>query len=376
MTCFDDIRPYNDEETQAAMKRFAESKEMIPFLNEFFPDKDALSLLESLKSIKSVYQFQHEVIIELVASILRQSTTGFECSGLDNIDKKRPFLFVSNHRDIVLDVMLLQYTFLVYGYNTCHIVFGNNLMFNPLVNDFWKVSKMIQINRGGSPKSFYNDLQHMSDYIHCLITEHNESVWIAQRNGRTKDGIDATDPAIIKMFELGAHGDRVANLAQLNIVPVAVSYEWEPCDKLKTIEVFKTRKEGHYEKQPGEDLNSVVTGIKQPKGKAHVHICEPLGMADLAAINDCTSGEFYRKVAKLMDQRIYANYVLSPNNYIAHDMRSRTTTFADHYTSEQKAQFELHMAWIDDCEPADQEGLRSIFLDIYAHPIDNINHSK
>ena len=210
----------------------------------------------------------------------------------------------------------------------------------------------------------------MSEYMRHVITEVHESVWIAQRNGRTKNGIDATDPAIIKMFGMSRRDDRVASLAELNIVPVAVSYEWESCDKLKTVELYLTKKNGHYEKKPGEDLNSILTGIMQFKGHVHFHICPMVSEADLNALNDCPSGEFYKRVAELMDSRINPQFYLHANNYIAHDLRSGTETHAEHYTAEQKEAFLKYMDWMYEYPDFDRSELEEIFLGIYANPID------
>ena len=242
-------------------------------------------------------------------------------------------------------------------------------MSHPFVIEFGKVNKMFRTERGGTPKEFYNSMLHMSEYMRHVITEVDESVWIAQRNGRTKDGIDATDPALLKMFGMSRRDDRVVSLAELNIVPVSVSYEWESCDKLKTLELYSRRKNGHYEKQPGEDLNSILTGIIQPKGHVHIHICPMVTEADLMALNDCPSGEFYKRIANLMDSRINPNFYLHPNNYIAHDLRSGTDTYSNHYSVTEKAVFVDYMDWIKNYPDFDQEQLKSIFLGIYANPI-------
>ena len=369
MTNFDDIRPYYPEEIPAATQRLANS-EAIPAIAHFLGRSPEM-LRERIRGIKTISEFQLGLLRDVIEILLKKTTTGLEWSGIENISKKKPYLFVSNHRDIVLDAMFLQYILCDVGHNTCQITFGSNLMSHPFVIDFGKVNKMFRTERGGSPKEFYNSMLHMSEYMRHVITEKHESVWIAQRNGRTKDGIDATDPAIIKMFGMSRRDDRVASLAELNIVPVAVSYEWESCDKLKTLELYLTKKNGHYEKKPGEDLNSILTGIMQFKGHVHFHVCPRVTEADLMALNDCPSAEFYRRVAELMDSRINPNFYLNPNNYIAHDLRSGTTTYATHYTDEQKAAFVKYMEWMNEYPDFDREELKAIFLGIYANPVDN-----
>ena len=368
MSHFDDIRPYNADEIPAAMQRMADS-EVIPAIADYL-GAPAEVLRTRLRNIKTLQEFQLGLLKEVLETLLKKTTTQFDWSGVENINEKRPYLFVSNHRDIVLDAMFLQYILNEAGQNTCQITFGSNLMSHPFVIDFGKVNKMFRTERGGSPKEFYNSLLHMSEYMRHVITEVHESVWIAQRNGRTKNGIDATDPAIIKMFGMSRRDDRVASLAELNIVPVAVSYEWESCDKLKTLELYLTKKNGHYEKQPNEDLNSILTGIMQPKGHVHFHICPVVTEADLLALNDRPSGEFYKRVAELMDSRINPHFYLHPNNYIAHDLRSGCVIYATHYTKEQKDTFVKYMDWMNDYPDMNRSEMEEIFLGIYANPID------
>jgi len=368
MTNFDDIRPYNADEIPAAIQRMADS-EVIPAIAQYL-NVPAEVLRERIRSIKTLKEFQLGLLKEVTDDLLKKTTTQFDWSGVENIDEKKPYLFVSNHRDIVLDAMLLQYILNEAGQNTCQITFGSNLMCHPFVIDFGKINKMFRTERGGTPKEFYSSMMHMSEYMRHVITEEHESVWIAQRNGRTKDGIDATDPAIIKMFGMSRRDDRVASLAELNIVPVAVSYEWESCDKLKTLELYARHKNGHYEKKSGEDLNSILTGIMQPKGRVHFHICPKVTEEDLKALDDCPSGEFYRRVASLMDSRINPHFRLWPNNYIAHDLRSGTEAYDTHYTKEEKASFIRYMDWMNDHPDLNRSELEAIFLGIYANPID------
>ena len=368
MSNFDDIRPFNADEIPAATQRMADSN-VIPAIAQYL-GVPADALRNRIRGIKTLKEFQLGLLKEVLETLLKKTTTHFDWSGLENISEKKPYLFVSNHRDIVMDAMFLQYILNEAGQNTCQITFGSNLMSHPFVIDFGKVNKMFRTERGGTPKEFYNSMLHMSEYMRHVITEVHESVWIAQRNGRTKDGNDATDPAIIKMFGMSRRDDRVASLAELNIVPVAVSYEWESCDKLKTIELYLTKKNGHYEKQPNEDLNSILTGIMQPKGHVHFHICSQVTKEDLVFLNDCNSSEYYKRVAKLMDSRINPNYYLHPNNYIAHDLRSGTETFDGQYTKEQKATFIKYMNWMNDYPDFDRAELEEIFLGIYANPVE------
>ncbi len=365
---FDDIRPYYPEEIPAAMQKIADSEIIPSIVNYIMPGTDVELFRDRLRKVKTTYEFQKGIILEIIDIILEKTTTQFKWSGIENISNDKPYIFISNHRDIVLDAMLLQYLFIKEGINTCQITFGSNLMQHPFIVDFGKVNKMFKTERGGNRVEFYNNLTYMSKYIRHVVTENKESVWIAQRNGRTKDGLDVTDPAIIKMFWSSRRDDKVLSLAEMNITPVSVSYEWEPCDKLKTLELYHTKINGAYKKAQGEDINSILTGIKQQKGKINFHIGKPL-TEDALRYVDSKKGNFFSNIAEQIDEQINSNYAINPNNYIAHDIRSGESRYASHYTDEQKNQFVQYMNWIDEYKDLDKNLLKEIFLGIYANCI-------
>lgn len=332
---------------------------------------DVEQFRQFLCNIKTIDEFQVFIVQRVVEMILRQTTDGLSVSGLENLKSGGQYVFVSNHRDITLDAMFMGYALVQHGFPLFNIAFGSNLVFNALADDFAKSNRMFKMERGGSKVEFYQNLSRISDYIRHLLVDKHESVWIAQRNGRTKDGRDATDPALIKMLGMSRRDDRVKSLAGLHIVPVSVSYEWESCDVLKTIELYTSRFQ-KYEKKPGEDLNSILTGVKQPKGRVHIHFGPMLSEAVLCEINDCSTGEFYKKVALWMDGQICGNYMLFPNNYIAHDLQYGAKTYAGHYSEAQKSDFLHHLEWLDKNSEADREVLKAIFLGIYAHPVEQV----
>lgn len=368
MNSFDDIRPYYDSEIPAAMQRIADS-DVLPKVAQFaFPDVDFQLLKEKIRNIRNTNELQIVLMKAAIEQILGKTVTDFTYSGMENLKTDSNYLFVSNHRDIVLDAMLLQYILYTNHHTTCQITFGANLMCHPFVIDVGKANKMFRTERGGDRMEFYRNLMHMSDYMRHVITEEHESVWIAQRNGRTKNGIDATDPAIIKMFGMSRRDDAIKSLAELNIVPIAVSYEWESCDKLKALELYASRNE-KYEKKPGEDLNSILTGIKQPKGRVHFGVGKPLTEDVLNQLKMGNANEFYRNIAYYLDESIFANYLLTPNNFIAYDLRSETNRFSEYYTENQKDAFIQHMNWINECKDMDLQILKDIFLGIYANPV-------
>ena len=367
---FDDIRPYRDEEIPAAMQRIA-SNNSFPLVARFvFPELPVEQAADKIRNIKTIYDFQHDVMIPMNKQVLEGTITEFSLGGIEKLDTSKRYLYVSNHRDIVLDSCILMYA--LYrdgGHDTGEITFGSNLMQGELVVDIGKSNKMFRVDRGRNPRELYSTSVHLSEYIRYAITEKHQSVWIAQRNGRTKDGIDRTDQGVIKMFGMSGPKDRVDALDELNIVPVSVSYEWESCDILKALELFESRNGEPYIKKPGEDLNSILTGIMQNKGRVHFQICDPIRRDELEALSDVPNVQFHREVAQILDKRICSNYRLFPNAYIAHDLRYGNSKYADRYTKDQYDAFTAHMAELD--KYSTDPVLADIFLGIYANPIDN-----
>lgn len=369
-TRFDDIRPYRDEEVPAAMQRIV-SNQAFPLIASFvFPDITVKEAAECLLAVKNTFDFQHDVMFWFCQQVIGRSITELTSEGAEKLDSEKRYLFVSNHRDIVLDSCLQQLVLHRFGHDTAEITFGANLMQGQLMIDIGKSNKMFRVERGGNPREFYNSSMHLSEYMRYALLEKHQSVWIAQRNGRTKDGIDRTDQGVVKMFGMSRTDDRVASLSELNIVPVAVSYEWEPCDILKTLELYATRNGEKYIKKPGEDLNSILTGIMEFKGRMHYTFGDVISQDDLEAMRDLPNVQFHRSVAALMDKRICSGYRLWPNNYIAHDLRYGKTEYRDMYTDAQLEAFLKHMGPLSKYEDADPDVLKDIFLGIYANPLE------
>ena len=368
---FDDIRPYYEDEIPAAMKRIAASSSF-PLLSSYvYPDEAVKDVRERVAGFKTVREFQQETMSLMNKRVIDLTISDFSCTGLERLSKDNSYLYVSNHRDIVLDSSLLQYFLNANGYDTTEITFGANLMMNQLVVDIGKSNKMFKVERpGGNIKEFYKGSKHLSEYIRYVIKEKKQSVWIAQRNGRTKDSNDSTDQGIIKMFCLSEPEDKIKALADLHIVPVSISYEWESCDILKALELYESQYT-KYTKKPGEDLNSILTGIIQYKGQVHIEICQPISKAELSSLDSLTKNEYHKAVASLIDSRIHTAYRLYPNNYIAHDIRYGNTRYQDMYTVEQRLAFEHHLSKLDKYDTCDMEQLRDIFLGIYSNPVDN-----
>lgn len=366
---FDDIRPYCDEEIPAAMQRIVKSNFFGLLCTYVYPDLNPKDVREMMLSFRTIRDFQLEVMKCVNEQVIARSTTAFTYSGVEQLDQQKKYLFVSNHRDIMLDACLLQYILYRNGHETSEITFGANLMSSPLVIDIGKCNKMFRVERGGTMRDFYLSSRHLSDYIRYVLTQKGQSLWIAQRNGRTKDGLDQTDQGLVKMFCMSEPTDKIKALAELNIIPVCVSYEWESCDILKALELYESRF-SRYVKKPGEDLNSILTGIVQPKGRVNFVFCPQITEQELRQFDSCTSNEYHRDVAQLLDRRINAAYQLTPNNYIAHDLRYGQQYYADHYTAEEQQAFLNHMQKLKEFDIAEPDVLRDIFLSIYSNPVE------
>ena len=368
---FEDIRPYKAEEIPAAMERIANSSSFPLLASYVYPNEPIEAVKERIRNYKTVKAFQTETMRMVNQRVIEHSISAFSCSGMDKLNPNEHYLFVSNHRDIMLDSSLLQYYLVTKGFDTTEITFGANLMMNQLVVDIGKSNKMFKVERpSNNIKDFYRSSKHLSEYIRYVITEKGQSVWIAQRNGRTKDGNDATDQGIIKMFCMSCPEDKIKAIDQLHIVPVAVSYEWEPCDILKTLEVYESQF-SKYTKKPGEDLNSILTGITQEKGRVHFELCDPIAYAELSKFENLTNNEYHKAVARLLDSRINKAYRLYPNNYVAYDLRYGTTKYRDCYTDEQKTMFINYFKRLEKYDTCDIEKLIDIFLGIYSNPVNN-----
>lgn len=373
---FDDLRPYYDEEIAPAMRRIAESEHFPLLASYVYPDREPEEIKRMICAYTTIDEFQFQVMKAVNEQIIARSVRHFTFDGLDRLDRNQPYFFVSNHRDIMLDATLLQYALYLSGHRTSEISFGSNLMHPPLVVDIGKSNKMYKVIRlqEGNMKDFYNNSLHLSRYIRHTLLEKQESVWIAQGNGRTKNGLDTTEPGIIRMFCMSHPDNLVKAIADLRIVPISISYQWESCDTMKAIELYQVKHKGKYVKQPGEDLRSILTGLMQYKGDVHIHFGNPLTESDLQPFAKLPSSAFTKQVAALMDRQIVSAYRLSCNNYIAHDMLSQTDCHAGHYTPKEKTMFESHYtSFLNESKVSDKQSLGEIFLYIYANPIDAKN---
>ena len=275
---YSDIRPYNDDEIPAALERIANDPAFIPAVNFAFPDADMESIREVVRTCKTVEQMQERVMISIIKRIIDTTIDTFTASGVERVEKDKGYLYISNHRDITLDSFFLQYTLFSHGMPTTATTLGDNLLRSQFIIDICRINRAVRVIRKTddiSPREFLLNSQHLSEYIRWYISQ-GKSMWISQRNGRTKDGIDATDQGVLKMVSLSGSNDFVENFSEINIAPIAISYQYEPCDIKKAIETTVNLMGESYQKGKNEDVNSILYGIRMPKGDVNITICEPI----------------------------------------------------------------------------------------------------
>lgn len=367
---FEDTRPYNDSEVPAAIARVAHDPRFAIIVGYLFPGANVEQYRQQFLQIKTVDEFQHQVMLRAINSIINQTSTGLTSNGFQLLDNDHRYLFLANHRDILLDAAILQILLDKHQLRTSEITFGSNLMKGELVIDIGKLNKMFRIVRGGTARDFYHNSMEVSSYMRYAIHQKGESVWIAQRNGRTKDGNDKTDPAVLKMFSMSSDKNFVDNLEEMRITPVAISYEYEPCDFLKTRELYISQYQ-QYIKEADEDLQSILHGITQAKGRIHLETTPPITREELEICNQQEKKNKFIHLAQLIDQRIYHSYHLWPTHFIAHDLLNEAPTFRDRYTDEERNTFIIYMNEGLSRLQGDASELQQIFLSIYAKPVEH-----
>lgn len=364
---FSDIRPYNDDEIQPAIQRVINSDEFIDALISFRFSKIAKFTSFLLKpllrryflykwgSINSIDEMQ-AVVGNYIRHMISSTTTSFTYSGLENLDADKNYLFVSNHRDIAMDPAFVNWALFSENFHTVRIAIGDNLLSKPFTSDLMRMNKSFIVKRAlKAPREMMKAVLQLSDYIFTSL-QTDSSIWIAQREGRAKDGFDKTEPAIIKMFYMNGKKKKIAfndYIKQLNIVPVAVSYEFDACDKHKAKELYDKAQTGEYKKSEFEDIESIVNGIVGQKGHVHVSFGKVLK-------DDFEDAE---QVAAAIDEQIYKNYHLHPSNYIAAEQDVEGISQADKQAFAERLQ-------------AISPELQETVLKMYANPVYNSTSQK
>lgn len=370
---FDEIRPFEPNELPEVFDRLIADAQFRAVLGYLYPGVPVDAIAAKMRQCRTNLDFQKAFCYGFLKDLLKKASTGCDMNAAA-IDTAGRYTFVSNHRDIVLDSALLDMLLIDSGFNTtCEIAIGDNLLAAPWIKDLVRVNKSFIVLRSAGIREMLANSKRMSEYMHVVIGEKHDNVWIAQREGRAKDSDDRTQSSILKMMAMGGEGSAVERLRQLHIVPLAISYEYDPCDWLKAQEFQLKRDIEGWTKSKADDVMSMQTGIMGYKGRIHYH-CAPCIDEWLLSIADTPKGELFEVVAQHIDKEIHSNYSLFANNYIALDMLNGNSDNAGKYTAREKERFtkylEGQLAKIK-IDNKDEDFLRNKMILMYANPAKN-----
>lgn len=375
---FDEIRPYNDDEVRQVLQELLHDRQFATLLKGFVPWmprwlRNGL-LRASFIGIDSTMGFQLRFMKPVVKHILRKCSSGYSFghSCINNGEER--YTFISNHRDIVLDSAILDVMLYENHFpTTCEIAIGDNLLIYPWIKKLVKLNKAFTVRRGLSPRELLESSRLMSRYMHYAIGVKRQNIWIAQREGRAKDSNDQTQESVLKMLAMGGDGSPTERLRELNIVPLTISYEYDPCDYLKAQEFQMKRDNPAYKKSKQDDLQNMKVGILGRKGHIHYEAA-PCINTWLDELSELPRTELFAEIARRMDKQIHAGYRLYPGNYVAADLLTGGKDYSSHYTNAQKEAFEEYLKGriaLVQVENKDEGFLRERLLTMYANPVFN-----
>lgn len=372
---FDEIRCFNNEEVHEVLERLSNEKQFMKVLSTIYPLLPKEVIKQRLMSFHSNYAFQKELVYPFLQYLEANMTKGIKLNGLDKINKSDAYLYISNHRDIILDSALLCSKLIENDMDTVEIAIGDNLLIFPWIEDLVRVNKSFIVKRGLSARQILESSKRLSAYMAHTIIDKHQSIWIAQREGRAKDSNDRTQESLLKMFNMSGTGSFTDNISKLNICPLCISYEYDPCDFLKAQEFQERRDNPGFKKEPEDDLLNMETGVMGYKGKVVYEITGPINdeLKKIAAETSSRNEQIDRTV-ELIDNRIHSNYTIFANNKIAYDALKGENRFVHEYSTIEKLDFESYlmkqMAKID-LEDKDEKFLLIKLLEMYANPLIN-----
>lgn len=375
---FDEIRPYGAGEVKQAVESLLADRQFSRLLKGFVPwlpnwMRNGLVRL-AFVGVNTPLQFQLRFIKPIIRRLLRKCSNGYTFAYSGIAPGPERYTFISNHRDIVLDSAILDLMLHEHHFpTTCEIAIGDNLLIYPWIKTLVKLNKAFTVKRGLSPRELMESSQRMSRYMHYAIQEKRENIWIAQREGRAKDSSDHTQESLLKMFAMAGEGSVIDRLKELCLVPLSISYEYDPCDYLKAKEFQQKRDNPSFKKSKQDDLDNMKIGIFGKKGRIHYEAM-PCINTWLDELSELPKTEIFSEIARRIDQQIHAGYSLFPGNYVAADMLNGTSTYARHYTEKERKVFETYLqSRIDLVEIAnrDENFLRERILTMYANPVFN-----
>lgn len=365
---FDKIRPYHDHEVNAAILRMMKHPHFHAALDYLFMEDEQLDIIAQLKKVETSLDFQKVIMYRAIKRILKKTSGGLSLSNELSLKKVGSAVFVANHRDILLDSAILQMVLVDLGMETSEITFGSNLMINEFIIDFGKTNRMYTVFRDGSAREMHENSKRLSAYIHHTILDKKRSSWIAQRKGRTKNGLDQTDTTVLKMLTTFDRKNPLEAIKAINIVPVIISYEYEPCDLLKIREQYLSKHQA-YKKEVGEDLKSVLNGITQDKGQIHLAIGEPVRQFLESEKEYIDDTNVHQKVAEYIDGEVYKKYQLYPNNYWALDQLNQASEHKAQYSEKTGVIMNIRLEKLYQLMDSRDDELKTMFLEMYANPL-------
>ncbi len=372
MNKFDTIRPYNDTEVKEIIGKHQDSKVFHKLINFIYPSWTMDTIAKKAKQINSLHEFHELLIYPALKAAIDRSMDHFSVSGFENISKDDNYLFISNHRDIVLDSTILFYVLFQNDYPTGETAIGSNLLVNELVTDIVKMNQNFVVHRNLPTREMIVKSRELSEYMRHVLEEKKKSIWISHREGRTKDGNDKTNPGVLKMIAMDCKDDKIDYLLNLKIVPISLSYEFDSCDNLKANELAEIELTGTYVKDGSEDMKSIISGITQQKGRVHLAIGKPICKEDLDLSSNRIQDHF-KALSDQIDFQIHQNFKLFPGNFVAYDMVNGERKYEDRYNAYEEGRFMEHINTILN-NRANKEGFETykrILLNIYANPVAN-----
>lgn len=374
---FEDIAPYPDSMFHEKMQHLVKEPGFEHAVKWVLPNVDYKEMCDDLLQVRDKDTFQHKIMWPFLEMLASKTTSGLTIEGIDRIDPSKAYTFITNHRDIVLDTSFLNLCFLRSGYPTTQVAIGNNLLIYEWISDLVRLNKSFIVKRDLPKVKALEAAKELSSYIHFTVGEEGQSVWIAERQGRSKDSSDLAQDSLIKMLGLAGDGDFRDNLKEINLLPVSISYEYDPNDYLKAREFLLRRNDPEFKKTQRDDLFAMETGLLQPKGRVHFNVGTPLNPFIDLIPEDADKSQIARDVCDVVDCQIHSGYMIFPINYIAYDKLHGSSQFAERYTSEEEEAFERYIRTqlekVDIPELTDEDNvfLYEMMLTMYANPLKN-----
>jgi len=372
---FTDIEPYRDVHVRDVLKNLMTDEPFLEVMEYVYPDKSLVEIEETLDSIQSIYDFQDKVAYHAMKRIIDLTVEDIVIEGLENLDKRKKYLFISNHRDIILDSAFFNVLLHEKGFDTTETAIGSNLLVHPTVNALTKLNKNFTVSRDVTGRELYVSSLKLSHYIRQSICSGRSSIWISQREGRAKDGDDKTQQGLLKMLRLSADGNLQTDFEGLNVRTLSISYEYDPCDEFKIKEILSRASEEEYVKSPGEDKRSIIRGITGNKGRVHFAIGGEEIDIDSDSLTEMNNNDQLQYLSQEIDRAIYKKYKLWPNNYIAYDMlHSPKKEYKNYYSVKDLGDFDAYIREVLD-NLDNVPGAKEILLKKYAFPLINLREN-